>query len=71
MVHPVCLLIGQPPGHQVVGLDNLIGIVLRPPVLHIPVVILHLPCVPGDGVGLLDIALNQQGIPTTIGIDII
>ena len=71
MMHPGCLLIRQPSGHQAIGLDYLIDIVLRASVLHVPVVIDNLPCVPGDGVRLLDVALNEQKIPSSISIDIL
>ena len=71
MVHPLTLVIKQPPGMECESLCDLIDIVMDSPVLNVPVVIDHLPCESLEGVRLQGVPLNEQGIPSTKGIDIV
>ena len=71
MVHHFTLVSKQPPGVECESLSDLVNIVVNPSVLNVPVVIDHLPGVPLEGVCLQGIPLDEEGVPTTIGIDII
>ena len=71
MVHHLTLVSKQPPGVECESLGELIDIVVNPSVLNVPVVIKHLPGVPLECVCLQGITLDEEGVPTTIGIDII